>query len=470
MGAKQYLLSISALLVISSCVMAQDEQVFTFNYSEYVSRLVVDAEGSIWFATCSELMRIRDGELETVYGLDDVLIYAPDVAISPDGAIYIDNCRYRYWPGGGLCLTDYGQLEDDEPHIRAVFDAEGRVFCITFHVRQTYPCPTSSYYYRKVRNPTFWEETATVWELVAGGAPILKSESSGWIMGVPVIVSARECWLGCYESDVGFHLAKLDLDRDETERFRLPPRLSLEDLWAKDSQGRLWMAYCGLGFFDGQEFRLEQPCPWDVCYRTVALDAAGSLWTASLWGNRYPIGITRFRGQDERTYTMEDGLLSNGSIGVRLGSVGYLRDRPLVIDYDGNMWIVSTNEGISMISDGGWPPMRLMLHRLETPAGIAVEAQVINNGPVVGVDVYVALELNGELLFWPNWQPEPYPVQVNLRPGHNQTATIISAPRARIPAGSYTFWGCMTGRNTQKLIGPLDRKFETLRIDVNEGD
>ncbi len=102
-----------------------------------------------------------------------------------------------------------------------------------------------------------------------------------------------------------------------------------------------------------------------------------------------------------------------------------------------------------------------------TPASISVEAQVINNGPVVGVDVYVALELNGQLLYWPNWQLEPAPVQVNLRPGHNQTATIISAPRSSIPPGAYTFWACMTGRNTGKLIGPLDRKFETLTIEVD---
>jgi len=107
-----------------------------------------------------------------------------------------------------------------------------------------------------------------------------------------------------------------------------------------------------------------------------------------------------------------------------------------------------------------------MLHQVATEGTIAVEAQVINNGPVVGVDVYVALQMNGQRLFWPNWQPEPSPVQVNLRPGHNQTATIISAPRASIPPGSYTFYAWMTGRGTQKLIGPLDRKFETLTVEV----
>ena len=112
--------------------------------------------------------------------------------------------------------------------------------------------------------------------------------------------------------------------------------------------------------------------------------------------------------------------------------------------------------------------MRLMLHEVATGETIAVRAQVVNNGPVVGVDVYVAVELNGQLLFWPTWQPEPYANHVNLRPGHNQTVTIVEASKKDVPLGEYTFWGCMTGRNTTKLIGPLDRKFETLTIEVAE--
>ena len=110
--------------------------------------------------------------------------------------------------------------------------------------------------------------------------------------------------------------------------------------------------------------------------------------------------------------------------------------------------------------------MRLMLREVATEGTIAVEAQVINNGPVVGVDVYIALEMNGQLLYWPNWQPEPHANQVNLRPGHNQTATIIEMSRASIPPGTYTFRGCMTGRNTSKLIGPIDRKFESVTVEV----
>ncbi|MCD6328469.1 hypothetical protein J7M28_13080, partial [bacterium] len=171
-----------------------------------------------------------------------------------------------------------------------------------------------------------------------------------------------------------------------------------------------------------------------------------------------PRGVVRIQGDERRLFTTDDGLLTN-----------YCRWPK--IDYDGRVWFFSANDegviGLSCISDGGWPPMRLMLHRMETPEGVAVEAQVINNGPVVGVDVYVAIELNGQLLYWPDWQPEPHANQINLSPGHNQTATIISAPRATIPPGAYKFWGCMTGRNTHKLIGPIDRKFESLTVEVD---
>ena len=55
---------------------------------------------------------------------------------------------------------------------------------------------------------------------------------------------------------------------------------------------------------------------------------------------------------------------------------------------------------------------------------------------------------------------------MNLSPGYNQTATIIDMPRASVPPGTYTVYGCMTGRNTQKLIGPIGRKFEAVVVEV----
>jgi hypothetical protein len=216
--------------------------------------------------------------------------------------------------------------------------------------------------------------------------------------------------------------------------------------------------------FDGNTFSVFAEGDLEnLWYHEPVLAADGAVW--SVEADYYPyyatsyFGIARFTNGEKRTFTIEDGLRTTGSVHAP------------VIDYDGNVWLLSFSLGLgdlglSRIADGGWPPMRLMLNRLETLESISVQAQVINNGPVVGVDVYVALQVNGQLLFWPNWQPEPSPVQVNLRPGHNQTATIISAPRSSIPPGTYTFWGCMTGRNTQKLIGPLDRKFESLTIEV----
>ncbi|HUT02723.1 MAG TPA: hypothetical protein VM163_02395, partial [bacterium] len=140
----------------------------------------------------------------------------------------------------------------------------------------------------------------------------------------------------------------------------------------------------------------------------------------------------------------------------------------MIIDYDGNVWLSDRiGAGLTRISDGGWPQMRLALNKLETPEAIAIVASVFNTQPVVGVDVYIACQIGASLLFYPKWTPEPSPVQINLYAGFNESATIIEMPKERIPAGSYTFWGCMTGRNTQKLIGPIDCKFEALTIQVD---
>jgi len=404
------------------------------------SQPVVGPEGDIWFTVNNpaRLMRIRDSRIECVLDSGITPGDALDLSVSPDGRLYLSNCRYVYLPEEGIVPSGVrqpqrgGYIQDP-----GIFDADLRMYCTI----------NSQY--------MFWRE-GYLFEMSMGEEAILRFQTS--VIGRPLIVSLNECWM-----TYAPYLSKINLETGEVEeRYRIDP--IAYRVCAKDSMGRLWLSGENIVIFDGENsetFAATFDSPdheWYQWYDYVAL--TGDMTTWAITGrNADTIGITRFKRDDALLLTAEDGLLS--------GHVFY--PPSIDIDYDGNVWVLH-NEGISRIADGGWPPMRLMLHRLETPESIAVEAQVINNGPVVGVDVYVALELNGQLLFWPNWQPEPSPVQVNLCPGFSESATIIEMPRSQIPPGSYTFWGCMTGRGTQKLIGPLDRKFEVLRIDVNEGN
>jgi hypothetical protein len=443
---------------------SQAQTIDTFPLEEWVgtSSLHVGADGDIWF-TLNEpqrLMHVVDDQIECAYdsGTQDVQDPGPyDIAITPDGAIWLSHARKMYCPEAGFLDTDFELPVGNE-------------YC-WFAVRSPTlaSCDCALYIVASWDSSFMGKGDDTIYELVRGAMPEIRYRNGmgRLYLDSVLIVSSSECWAyasayfgGSFWALWRINLEAGALDAEYGDPLGLP--------CAKDSQGLLWLRVGpSIVTFDGESSSVfAEGHEEELWYREPVLAADGAVWSVEAddyrsIGTNY-FGISRFTDGQKRTFTVDDGLLSNWC------------DNP-VIDYDGRLWLLNREfvypyaraAGLSRITDGGWPPMRLMLNRLETPESIAVEAQVINNGPVVGVDVYLALQVNGQLLFWPNWQPAPSPVQVNLRPGHNQTATIISAPRSSIPPGTYTFWGCMTGRNTQKLIGPLDRKFESLAIQID---
>ncbi len=429
---------VATILGIISSAAAQTIATYPFEPGARASRLIVGPEGDVWFSLDSKLMRVHNGQLGCVVDMGSATRPAAPLAVSPDGVIYIENCRLAYHWDSGLVFT--GSDQPPEPtFIPATFDADARAWCVTFN-----------------EEAFFWWDEMNIWEVLPGEQPIKRMfmpRPGGDILAV----AADECWIMYWPKySMHFELRRLDI---ETGMYRVPYSISGDNactLRARDHQGRFWMAEPDIAFFDGEDYTIfaEHNITWRLeMYESITLAADGTVWSTYRCVEHY-LGVARFRGDERRLFTEADGIYARWCYQA-------------ILDYDGNVWVLSWGEGISCISDGGWPPMRLMLREVATGGSIAVEAQVINNGPVVGVDVYIALEQNGQLLYWPNWQPEPSPGQINLRPGHNQTATIISAPRASIPPASYKFWFCMTGRNTQKLIGPIDRKFESLTVEVD---
>jgi len=419
----------------------------------YTSGLTVGSGGDIWFilGEPNRIMRISDDRLECMFNTE-VPGPAVDLRVSPDGRIYIDDCRYMYSPDGGLSRTNVVVPWEDVDYfyyvdVSATFDADMRIYCM-WHSYCTVP----------------WRPLPPeIWEIVPGEDPVPRYEAR-WetTLSTPLFVSINECWTIDNSRHRPPRILEIDLCAGAITTEHQADWEHFGQISAKDSNGILWFAgEMDIVTFDGEELSVFAKGVFDeLHYGTPKLTADWTVW-ARQGGYYASLGIARFANGEKQSFTVDDGLLTDACYS-------------LLIDYDGRVWFFNRQRsdkyvlGVSRIADGGWPPMRLMLHELETETTIAVEAQVINNGPVVGVDVYVAVELNGQLLYWPNWEPEPYPIQINLRPGYNQTATIISAPRTSIPPGAYTFYACMTGRGTQKLIGPLDRKFETLTVEVGD--
>ena len=415
--------------------------------------LQVGPSGDIWFILIDDqarLMRASDDAVQCVYDTGMVpSLY--DITVSPDGVIWLGEFRYIYSPEAGLYESGI-QLPKETSWFflsgPGIIDANCRMFVTGLGGSEVDPG------YRSCQ----------IYEVGPGIAPELRYGQYYGGLDSILVVSATECWASYWWKGGGAGLCRINLEAGAPEAFYSGLCGAPS---AKDSQGFLWLIDGpSIETFNGESLSVFAEGDERLWYRKPVLAADGAVWSAEAddyrdLGTTF-FGISRFAHGQKRTFTVEDGLLSNWC------------ETP-VIDYDGRLWVANaqwvnlyvTLVGLSRISDGGWPPMRLMLNRVDTPDSISVEVQVINNGPVVGVDVYIALQMNGQLLFWPNWQLAPSPVQVNLPPGHNQTATIISAPRSSIPPGTYTFFSCMTGRNTHKLIGPLDRKFESLTIEIN---
>ncbi|MBN1593660.1 MAG: hypothetical protein JW941_10505 [Candidatus Coatesbacteria bacterium] len=385
------------------------------------------------------LIRLSDADFECVYDSAIMTEWPMHLTCAPDGRLWIGYFEYVYSSDiglhpSGIDIPSYYMAAGSYISIAdPMIDADGRLFL-------------------RGISSSWGVQSTSIWELIPRGNPISVFEI--YHLDRPFLVSANEMWAeaALFRPDPS-ELTEIDLNASEIKGVYAAAPSQID---AKDAEGVFWSArWSGIYTFDRSQTALYCSPGDETAYKSpLALTANGTIWVA----NRAPIGkqgIVRIQGDNIQLFTESDGLFTSCC------------SWPL-IDYDGQVWVFSeASEGIvaiNCISDGGWPPMRLMLRELATEGTIAVEAQVINNGPVVGVDVYIALELGGQLLYWPNWTSEPHANQVNLRPGHNQTATIIEMSRDQIPPGSYTVWGCMTGRNTQKLIGPIDRKFESVSV------
>ena len=405
-GVYNWALFAGILFVLPWALAAQEIQTLVFEQpGNGASGFLVGPEGDIWLSLGepTRLMRISIGGVNCL--INSGAPYGPvEVSISPDGTVWLDYFYYIYSAEDGLYRSDvdYPRAQMRRPEGRAI-DADSRMYLKLCNGSILPP-------YRM--NDDLWE--------VSRGSEAIRRFDKYYIDSV-LVISARECWASTGWKTGGRGLTLLDLQAgvengyflggiDEYDGYGIYPG-------AKDSNGLVWVNWgpC-LAAFDGEDFSVLAEGEWGgLMYDSPVLAADGTVW-AMKWDWDVPLGLARFSDSEERVFTPDDGLLGDPCSSP-------------VIDYDGRVWVLCNIPdlayyepdiiGLSCISDGGWPPMRLILHRVGTEATISVEAQVINNGPVVGVDVYVAFELNAQLLYWPSWQPEPCPVQVNLRPGHN---------------------------------------------------
>jgi len=447
------------VLFASTGIRAQEITVF----DSIGAGIALAPDGSVWFSPGfpTRLMRIVGNTVHEIdiFGYYRFELDTPcQIAFAPKGQMWLEQQAWEVPPPRsrfysfdqyqGLSEIDINaDFWQEESRGGMFFDSENHYYGIYYRYNSrsqssAWGLTPGVNFYRLWR--LSHDDSETVW-----GAMELSR---------PVFTFGRSAWIGCYSINIYTGdlyekgLYRIDLETgDELANYTSEDGIS--DRYSSprffDASGRLWiLSHHQIMTFDGNSFDVFEPFAGDELHSDLlAMDANGTIWTSGdqtvSWYNEGQTG----------TYAVGDGL-----------PTGEILD--CLIDFDGYLWLQHEGGMLARISNGGWPPMRLRLSKLETPDSIAVVANLFNTQPVVGVDVYIACQIGDSLLFYPCWTPEPSPIQINLYAGFNQTATIISAPRAHIPPGTYTFYGCMTGRNTGKLIGPLDRKFEVLTVEV----
>jgi len=107
-------LCIAVVLWAISWASQTEAVVVTFPFDEPMywsypeGRWCVGPRGDVWFVLYDppRLMRISAGQLETMYEADlHANMAIADVAVSPDGTIYVDNFQYQFTEGPGLAET-----------------------------------------------------------------------------------------------------------------------------------------------------------------------------------------------------------------------------------------------------------------------------------------------------------------------------------------------------------------------------
>jgi len=85
---------------------------------------------------------------------------------------------------------------------------------------------------------------------------------------------------------------------------------------------------------------------------------------------------------------------------------------------------------------------------------------------VVTVRGYVALGFGESLLFYPNFTPEPTPIELVLPVGFEMDPTVIwTAPLFGIPDGSYTWYGALEDAETGNLGQISSCQFEFVTLE-----
>ncbi|MCD6327353.1 hypothetical protein J7M28_07355 [bacterium] len=275
-------------------------------------------------------------------------------------------------------------------------------------------------------------ETSEIVEL-SSSEPISRYIPPGGPINSALIVSIEKAWLGVKGDGVSLvHLGT----RTVLERLSQGYGVSNDASYPAtlDGNDTLWfLSDRKIMTFSGHypEFYEQEPM-----YNHLVVAADGTVWAAS---DHF---VAHFARDATELFDTSRGILSTDI-------------RQMLIDHSGNVWLRHPN-GLTRISGDGPPSQSIYLINMASGSKIMAGARLENSGEPLCVDVYVAMELNGKLQFWPHWSNVMDPYPVDLFRGFGFDGVIAEGYASLIPPGTYRFYAAITLRDTMNFIGPID--------------
>ncbi len=420
----------SIILCVIFCVSALcvAAEISTFLVHEDTSHnMAVGPEGSIWLCLGHppRMVKISGDEAEEVpfnghielrndWGADVYFTLSGEMLVleqgSPDG---LDCNRFAYYFDEREGLSYSGIIFPPATTCDGLlFDAQGKTYAVMSHGA---PEPESS----------------DIFELMAP-TPVCRYRSTDGPINSALIVFLDDAWLGIR----GEGLRHVNL-RTWTVLGEYGSSEGLsEDAscpMARDSLGSLWLLSDGqiVTYSDSDAAVYAPGCD----YSHLMLADHETIWASS------DSFVARFSSDAITLFGVADGLVSTDV-------------RQMLIDLDGNVWLRHPN-GLTRIATSDLPPQRLSIYELRMPQKICAAARLENSGPPLEVDVYIAMELDGKILFWPYWDQTFFHYPVALFQGFGFDAIILDAWDGLIEPGTYTFFTGLAVRDSMRFVGGI---------------
>lgn len=139
----------------------------------------------------------------------------------------------------------------------------------------------------------------------------------------------------------------------------------------------------------------------------------------------------------------------------------------ICIDHDGDKWF-ATPSGLVRVQDGGPAQQAVELSISDDGGKSVLSASLINAGKPLALDLWVAMEIDGQLLYFPDWSAEARPI-CTVPPGYSRdTIEIMRFDAASFGDTTYRFYAALSlTADSSLMVGARGKKIAYIDLSAS---